>query len=164
MKANSLSFVSIPESPPGPSLPPCLVLPASVEDSETWVQLLNFLGSGKWKRRLWSSSAVMSESISLKVGKTNQEPENWLSPVIRGDRTVFPEVSEWSCAMPGWCGWMVSHMQPLVRVEEQYDLAFLAYFRHLQAVQFAASVRNGHYSPATRSCGYLSQKPVASLK
>lgn len=74
--------------------------------------------------------------------------------------------------MPGGCGWMASRMQPVVRVEEQYDLAFLAYFRNLQAVLFAAPVRSGHlpelcisnYSLAAGSCGHLSQKPVASLK
>lgn len=114
----------------------------------------------------------MAESVSLKGEETKQEPENWLSRVICGDSTVFPEVSERSSTMPGWCGWMVSHMKPVVRAEEQYDLAFLAYFRNLQAVQFAAPVRNGHltgpcipnYSLAAGSCGHLSQKPVASLK
>lgn len=70
MKENSLSFVPIPESPPGHSLPPCLDLPASVEDSETLVNLLNILGSGKRKGRLRLSRAVMPESLSLKVGES----------------------------------------------------------------------------------------------
>lgn len=65
MKENSLSFVPIPESPPGHSLPPCLVLPASVEDSETPNQFLNLLGSGKRKGRLRLSRAVVSDSVSL---------------------------------------------------------------------------------------------------
>lgn len=114
----------------------------------------------------------MAESVPPKGGKTKQEPENWLSQVICGDRIIFLEVSEWSSTMPGWCGWMVSHMKPVVRAEEQYGLAFLTYFKNLQAVQFAAPVRNGYlprlcipnYFLAAGSCGHLSQKPVASLK
>lgn len=70
--------------------------------------------------------------------------ENWLSRVISEDKTLVPEGSQWSSAMPGCGGWVVSRMQLVVRAENHHDLAFLAYFRNLWAVQHAAPVRNGH--------------------